>query len=170
MKRLLLIFLIATLWRPEALFSQWVCIGKDGKPCTAEDVDTMVCKPEKAPPNLSVAYPVRLAGTLIDSNGALVNFDSVRSDYQSIIQIRNAESGEIIFAVPLRKNSEFEFESVPAGSYRLIAIWMHNGKFERLPLADQPTQMTCGNEKECRIVATIRFHGTDDPIDSCPPK
>jgi hypothetical protein len=47
---------------------------------------------------------------------------------------------------------------------------MHDGKFARLPLADQPTQMACKEEKECHIVATIRFHGTDNPIDLCPPR
>jgi hypothetical protein len=160
---LLVISLSAT-----TLTAQWVCIGKNGAPCTQDDVNETVCKPEKAPANLSIAFPVRLTGRLIDATGAQVDFD--RPGYQTIIQIRKPESGEVIFAVPLRNNGEFEFELVPAASYRLIAVWMHDGNFGRLPLADQPEQLSCTEQKECKLVATIRIHGTDNPIDSCPPK
>jgi len=147
--------------------AQTVCLGS---PAECREAQVRLCKEEPAPANLLVACPVQLTGTLIDSTGAIVEFDNVKSDHQTIVQIRNAESGEIIFAVPLRKTGEFKFDLVPAGSYRLIAVWMHDGKFARLPLADQPTQMACKEEKECHIVATIRFHGTDNPIDLCPPR
>jgi hypothetical protein len=170
MKRLLLFVLIAACVKPEALLSQWICIGKDGKPCTNKDVDEMICQPERAPANLSVAYQVRLTGTLFDPTGAPINFDAVRPDHHSIVQIKDVKSGQVLFAVPLRPNGEFEFESVPSGEYRLIVVWMKDGKFSRLPLADQPKALICSDPKECRVSTIITFHGTDNPTDACPPK
>ncbi len=169
MKRLLLIVLIAAFMKPEALLSQWVCMGNDGEPCTDAEVFEMVCKPEKASANLSVAHPVRLVGTFLDPTGAPLNFDVLRPDHRTIVQIKSLASDQILYAVPLRANGEFEFESVPAGDYRLI-VWMKDGKFNRLPLADQPKGLYCSDPKECRIRATITFHGTDNPVDWCPPK
>jgi hypothetical protein len=153
-----------------ALSAQTMCVGKNGTPCTGDGGVGTACNAEKTPANLSVSSPVHLTGKLIDASGAPIDFDSLKSGYQTIIQIRNPDSREVIFAVPLRKNGEFEFELVPAASYRLIAVWMHDGKFGRLPLADQPEQLACKEEKDCRLVATIRLHGTDNPIDFCPPK
>jgi hypothetical protein len=155
---------------PVELRSQWVCIRKDGKACTAHDVDEMVCKPEPAPANLSVAHQVRLTGTLLDPTGSPIDFDAVVPDHHTIVQIRDVNSGQVLFAVPLRANGGFEFEFVPAGEYRLIAVWMKDGRLRRLPLADQPKEIRCSDTKECRISAVITFHGTDNPIDSCPPK
>ena len=148
-------------------WAQVVCVAT---PEECVEAQKQLCKNEPAPANLFVAHSVRLSGAFLDSTGARLDFDSIKPGYQTIIQIKNAESGEIIFAVPLRKNGEFEFESVPAGSYRLIAVWMHNGKFQRLPLANQPSRMECKDETECRVIAAISFHGTDNMIDSCPPK
>jgi hypothetical protein len=170
MSRILRFGFVAILAIPSILYSQWICIGKDGKPCTDKDVDEMVCLPEKAPANLTLAHDVRLQGTLLDSTGAAVDFDKVISDSHTVVQLRNPKTGETLFDVPLRANGGFEFEVVPAGTYRLIAVWMKNGKLRRLPLADQPSEMSCTADKECRITAVISFHGTDNPVDSCPPK
>ena len=170
MSRLFRFAFVAFLAIPSILYSQWICIGKDGKPCTDKDVDAMVCQPEKAPANLTVAHDVRLQGTLLDSIGAAVDFDKVIPDSHTIVQLRNPKTRETLFAVPLSANGVFEFEVVPAGTYRLIVVWMKNGKLLRLPLADQPSEMSCTADKECRVTAVIGFHGTDNPIDSCPPK
>jgi hypothetical protein len=111
-----------------------------------------------------------LTGTLFDPTGAPINFDAVRPDHHSIVQIKDVKSGQVLFAVPLRPNGEFEFESVPSGEYRLIVVWMKDGKFSRLPLADQPKALICSDPKECRVSTIITFHGTDNPTDACPPK
>ena len=170
MSRLFRYAFVVALAIPSIMYSQWICIGKDGKPCTDKEVYEMVCQPENSPANLSVAQQVRLIGTFLDPTGAPLNFDAVRPDHHAIVQIRDVKSGQILYAVPLRASGEFEFESVPAGEYRLIIVWMKDGKFSRLPLADQPKAMLCSNSKECRISMTISFHGTDNPIDWCPPK
>jgi hypothetical protein len=170
MKQLILFLAVFVVIDPIAMHSQWVCIGVDGKPCTDKDVDEMVCKPEKAPANLSVAHPVRLVGTFLDPSAAPLNFDAVRPDHHSIVQIKDVKSGQILFTVPLRPNGEFEFESVPTGEYRLIVVWMKDGKFSRLPLTDQPKAILCSDLKECKIKSILSFHGTDNPVDWCPPK
>jgi hypothetical protein len=170
MKRILLLLVFTICLHTAALYSQWVCIGENGAPCTAADVDEMACKPEKAPANLSVTFQVRLVGTFLDPTGAPLNFDAVRPDRHSIVQIKDPESGQILYAVPLRANGEFHFEVVPVGKYRLIVVWMKDGKFSRLPFADQPKELVCTDPRECKISATISFHGTDNPVDSCPPK
>ncbi len=129
-----------------------------------------ICKAEKAPANLFVAHSVRLTGTFFDPTGAPIDFDSIKPDHQTIVQIKSPASGEVLFAVPLRTNGEFEFELVPEGNYRLILVWMKDGKFERLPLTDQPKEIRCSDLKECRITSTITFHGSDNPLDYCAPK
>ena len=170
MKRVLLLLAFFALIEPITMQSQWICVGKDGKPCTDKEVDEMVCQPEKAPANLFVSHQVRLIGTLLDPTGAPINFDAVRPGNRSIVQIKDLKSAQILFAVPLRSNGEFEFESVPAGDFRLIVVWMKDGKFSRLPLADQPKALFCSDAKECRVSTTITFHGSDNPVDWCPPK
>ena len=154
------------------VLGQTVCIS-DGHPCTSEESRKMLlaqCEAEEAPANLFVAHPVRLSGTFFDASGAPIDFDSIKPDYRTIVQIKSPETGAILFAVPLRQNGEFEFESVPEGSFRLILVWMKNGKFERLPTADQPKEIRCSDLKECKIKSTITFHGSDNPIDYCAPK
>ncbi len=155
------------------LSGQWICIGKDGRPCTPEELKDAVaeiCREEKAPPNLSVSKPVRLAGTLRDETGAFVDFDKEVPGTRTIVQIRDAEKGTVLFESALEKGGQFQFGSIPAGSFRLVAIWTKDNKVKRLPLADQPRTMSCTEATECRVDAVIHFHGTDNPIDMCPPK
>jgi hypothetical protein len=157
----------AVLSAPTIALGQTVCLGTDAE-CRA--AQKQLCKDEPAPANLSVAHPVRRSGTFFDPTGAPIDFDAVKPDHRTIVQIKSPVSGEILFAVPLRPNGDFEFELVPQGNYRLILVWMKDGKFTRLPLADQPKEIRCSDMKQCRISSVISFHGTDNPIDFCPPK
>jgi len=147
--------------------AQTVCVGT---PAECEEGQKLLCENEPAPANLTIARPVRLLGSLIDSVGAQVDFDHVVTGTKTIIQIRDPKNGAVLFEAPLQKESLFQFDLIPAGSFRLIAIWTKDGKVRRLPLADEPTPMTCGAGPVCRLDAVIHFHGTDNPIDMCPPK
>ncbi|HEU5351217.1 MAG TPA: hypothetical protein VFU55_06440 [Terracidiphilus sp.] len=143
------------------------------RPCTTSESKQMqnkICLDELAPANLFVSHSVRLRGTFFDPSGAPLNFDSVKPDHHTIVQIKSIATGAILYAVPLHSDGEFEFQSVPEDKYRLILVWMKNGRFKRLPLVDQPSELQCAGFKECRITSTIKFHGSDNPIDSCPPK
>ena len=165
LRRVQSILLILFLASP--LFCQTVCVGT---PAECNEIQKRLCKKEPAPANLFVADSVRLTGTFFDPSGAPIDFDSIKPDHQTIVQIKSPTSGEVLFAVPLRSNGEFEVELVPAGNYRLILAWMKDGEFEQLPLADQPKEIRCSDLKVCRFSSTITFHATDNPIDSCPPK
>jgi hypothetical protein len=151
-------------------FPQWVCAGKGGKPCTNAEINEMVCKPEKAPVNLIIDYPVKLSGIFIDQSGAPIDFDEIDPKYQTIVQIKSQDTEQILFAVPLRTDGRFEFERVPSGAYRLILVRVREGKFFRLPTADQPNLMHCSDKDDCTVHQTITFHGSDNPVDWCPPK
>jgi hypothetical protein len=154
--------------------AQTVCANSaDHRPCTdseAKEMQTKICRDEPTPANLFVSHPIRLAGAFFDPTGAPINFDSIKPGHRTIAQIRDVATGAVLYAVPVHANGEFAFDSIPEGSYRLIIVWMSDGRFERLPLADQPKEMRCVDLKECRISSTITFHGTDNPIDFCPPK
>ena len=154
--------------------AQVICVNtKDHRQCTeseAKEMQAKICREEPAAPNLFVSHPVRLSGVFLDPSGAPIDFDSIKPDHHTIVEIKSVATGATLFAVPLRSNGQFEFEFVPEAIYRLILVWMKDGKFERLPLADQPERINCTEEKTCRVTAVIRFHGSDNPTDSCPPK
>jgi hypothetical protein len=158
--------LVALLVSSSAL-AQTVCVGT---PAECREAQKRLCAEEPALANLLVSHSIQLVGTFFDPTGAPISFDNIKPDHHTIVQIKSVATGSILFAVPLRSNGGFEFESIPEGSYRLILVWMRDGEFERLPLADQPKEIRCADLKECRISSTIAFHGTDNPIDSCPPK
>ncbi len=154
--------------------AQTYCINEEKhRSCTeseARQMQDQICREEPAPANLFIAHPIRFTGTFFDQTGAPIDFDSLEAGSHTIVQIRRLTTGEVLFAVPLRSNGEFEFKSVPEGEYRLILVWMRNDKFTRLPLMDQPKEIRCPDLNECRIRSTITLHGTDDPINFCPPK
>jgi hypothetical protein len=147
----------------EASIGQTFCITKDGRPCPP-DVEMRYCAGEKVTPNLSVARPSRLSGILLDPTGAPITYKD------TLVQVRNAQTGTVLFSAPLDEKGRFNLGSVPAGEFRLIAVMIKDGKFNRLPLADQPTALSCNNESACNLRIVIHFHGTDDPIDFCPPR
>lgn len=170
MKKIVAVTLLLAAWiAPSDLFGQWICLGKSGHGCTKEEFKA-ICDEEKVPSSLMIAKSARVKGELLDDSGAFVNFDKTVLEIKTLIQIKDPKAGAILFSVPLRENGQFEFESIPAGEYRLVAVWFKDGEFRRLPLAEQPRTMSCTEAAECNINAIIHFHGTDNPIDSCPPR
>ena len=147
--------------------AQTLCLGKSGKPCTPEEarhVQEQRCKDEVSSPNLSIASSVRLTGVLLDPTGAPITFE------KTMVQLKDPRSNAALRSVPLDSEGRFDLGAVPAGEFRLIAVMLKNGKPARLPLADQPKALSCSKADQCRLEITIHFHGTDDPVDLCPPK
>lgn len=151
-------------------WSQAFCIGKNGKDCTDAEFNERFCKPEKAPANLFLAQPAQISGTFLDPTGTPLNFDAIKPEYHTIAQIKSLDTGVVLFAVPVNAKGQFEFESVPAGNYRLIVVWMKDGKLRRLPLTDQPAEIRCSGSTECNFRSVLATHGTDNLVDFCPPK
>jgi hypothetical protein len=147
--------------------AQTLCLGKSGKPCTPEEARQVLeqrCKDEASPPNLSIASSVRLTGVLLDPTGAPITFE------KTMVQLKDPRSNAVLRSAPLDSEGRFDFGVVPAGQFRFIAVMLKDGKPARLPLADQPEALSCSRADECRLEITIHFHGTDDPVDFCPPK
>jgi hypothetical protein len=157
---------------PFALSGQSVCM-KNGQLCTLEEsqeAQKQLCDAEAAPVNLSIEEQVKLSGGLVDDLGEPVVLGRVIPEFRATIQIRNPRSGAVLFSAPLNDEGRFEFEKVPAGAFRLIAVTERLGGFRRIPLIEQPKPMACSGAGECRVDAVIHYRGDDDPIDFCPPK
>ncbi len=170
MKRIFLVICIAASFvLPSKLFCQWVCLGKSGKGCTQEELRE-TCDAEETPPNLFVDKPVKLKGVLLDETGARVIFEKSVPEIKTVIQVIDPKKGSVLVSVPLGIDGEFDLGLVPAGVFRIIAVWAKDGKYQRLPLAEQPKAMKCSKADRCWVYAVVHFHGTDNPIDSCPPK
>jgi hypothetical protein len=155
-------------------FAQANCINEEEhRPCTeseSKEMQDYICRTEPAPANLFVAHPVQLSGTLVDETDAPFSLDDLSSGSKTLLQIKDLKKGAILFEVPLRKDGRFEFKLIPAGNYRMIIVWMKNGKLERPPLFDQPQPIHCDSTGICNVKQIIHGHGTDDPVDQCPPK
>jgi hypothetical protein len=169
MKRLICVFCLAIVLPSLRMSSQLLCIGEGGKPCTELEAKEM-CAERDTPPNLVIAKPVKLAGILIDEFGLPVVFERDVPEIKTIIQIRNPKTNAILYSAPLQQDGRFDLGSIPAGSFRLLAVWMKGGELRPLPLADQPKPMSCPDGTVCTVKAIIHFHGTDDLADVCPPK
>jgi hypothetical protein len=140
---------------PMSLWSQLICIG-DACSCDKE-ID--------APPNLSIAKPVRVQGVLLDDLGAVFAFEN------TIVQVRNPKTKTILISVSVDAKGQFDLGIVPAGEYRLIAARKKmDGNLVRQPLMDQPKAMSCSSDSPCWIQAIQHQHGTDLPFEFCPPK
>jgi hypothetical protein len=122
------------------------------------------CADEKVTPNLSISKPVKLNGTLLDETGAPIIFE------RTLVQIRDQKTDAVLLSAPPDEKGKFDLGRVPAGEFRFIAVQLRAGKTVRLPLADQPKALICSDDAECRLKIVIHFHGTDNPIDFCPPK
>jgi len=144
-------------------FSQTICLGSDGKPCPP-DTNMRWCEDEKVLPNLSIAKPVMLSGILLDESGAPIVFD------KTLVQIKDQKTNKVLLSASLDERGHFNLGPVPAGEFRFIAIWLKDGKLQRLPTTDQPKDLFCSVDKECNLTIVIHFHGSDNPIDFCPPK
>jgi hypothetical protein len=163
MKHLLPVLALLAGLGSSVSFSQTICLGSDGKPCPP-GWEMQLCDDEIVTSNLFVAKPVKLIGVLFDPTGAPITFE------KTFIQIRDSQSKIVLLSTQLDVKGRFDLGTVPAGNYRFLAVWIKEGKIKRLPLADQPTDLFCSDETECVLRIVIRFHGTDNPIDFCPPK
>jgi hypothetical protein len=149
-----IVLIAATLISPSMLFSQWACLAPPCHPCDDEIIK----------PNLSVAKPTRLRGTLFDPTGAAITYE------KASVQVRDSKSKTVLVSARLDEQGRFDLGRVRVGEYRFLAVLLKDGEVRRLPLADQPTDLSCSDETECNLRIVIHFHGTDNPISGCPPK
>ena len=144
---------------PIGLQSQLGCFppGTPGK-CSCED--------EKVSPNLTIAKPVRLTGSLLDAWGKPLRYN------QSIIRIdvRDPLKNQALSSAAIDERGRFDLGKVPAGKYRLIAFRMLGNKPGRLPLLDQPKPVSCSSENRCKLDIFLTMRETDLPYTFCPPK
>jgi len=122
------------------------------------------CADEKVLPNLSVAKPVKLSGVLLDETGAPIIYD------RTFVQIKDLKTEKVLFTTELDGEGQFDLGAMPAGKFRFLVVWLKDGRIRRLPIADQPNDLFCSAENVCYLKIVIHFHGTDKPIDCCPPK
>ncbi|HEX4039464.1 MAG TPA: carboxypeptidase regulatory-like domain-containing protein [Acidobacteriaceae bacterium] len=156
MKKLLLIALFGS---SSLLFSQTVCNGAVEQ---CREAQRRVCASEKAPANLKLSGSRIVEGEVIDQTGAKFA--------QVVVQLRSPSSDQVL-RTATASDGEFDFGELPAGSYRLIVLRMEKSGPERLKMFDQPVSLLCaGSIPQCRLSVIPKLHGTDDPIDSCPPK
>jgi len=142
---------------------QTVCVGPDGKPCAA-DPQMRWCKAEPTPANLRIVKTTHFSGVLFAKSGAPITFE------HPMAQLREPGTGKVLFASPVDGHGAFDFAAVPAGNFRFIGFSVINDKPTRLPLTDQPKPLHCDGESECKVKVVLDIHGTDNPIDFCPPK
>jgi hypothetical protein len=140
-----------------------------GQPCTlreAEEMHEHICKSEVVRPNLIVEKSTRLSGVLLDETGAPYG-----NAGKTVVQIRDAKVGTVLNSSAIDPHGQFDLGIVNAGLFRLIvAIKGKDGKLARPPLADQLPVANCTSQTDCRIQSKIHLHGTDDPLEFCPPK
>ncbi len=156
------------LFAPALALCQPDCVTAAGRPCSPQDAQRMrdaVCKTETAPPNLYVAAPAKIGGTLLDESGAPVVFGD-----RTIVQVRNAESGKVLHSASVNHRGQFDLGTVTAGTFRLIvAIQVHGGVLVRPPSVDQPPRIDCSGG-ECNLRVILHKQDSADSFLSCPPK
>ena len=145
---------ISTLLIPANLYCQLIC----------NPPEICSCDKEKVSPNLTIASPVKLTGALYDASGAPIRFN------KTIIQVRDAENNKVLSSAALNEKGRFDLGTVPAGRFRLIAMWEKEKGVARLPLFDQPKPVSCSGENVCNLEIVLESHGTDQRFESCPPK
>ena len=122
------------------------------------------CEREIVTPNLTIAKPVKLIGSLSDTTGAPIQYN------KTIIQVRNLKKDSVLSSAVLDELGRFDLGIVPVGNYRLVAFRMEGKRASRLPLFDQPKPVSCSSENECKLEIVLALHGTDQPFEFCPPK
>ena len=122
------------------------------------------CENEKVSPNLTIAKPVKLTGSLSDQTGVPIHFN------MTTIQVRSPWKNEVLSSAILDENGRFDLGTIPAGKYRLVAFWMEEKRIRRLPLFDQPKPVFCSSENDCKLNIVLAIHATDQPFEFCPPK
>jgi hypothetical protein len=116
--------------------------------------------------NLTVPTKTRIWGLLIDPSGAAF----VHPEPGLTVELRDPNTSRIIASNRVGEMGTFDFGAVSPGSYRIIAVLIVDGKTARYRGWDQPKGLTCGVADECTLAMLLRSHGSDNPIDFCPPK
>lgn len=157
MKRLLLIVILGS---SSFLFGQTVCTGTTQECIEAQQ---KLCASEPAPVNFELSKDRIVTGVIKDQTGA--KFDGPIG-----VQLRVPERGTILRSVVARQ-AKFSLGQVKAGSYRLIVVKLGKRGVERLVMFDQPKSLICANDSGiCSLSIVPSVHGSDNPIDYCPPK
>jgi len=152
MKKLLL---IAIFGSSGLLFSQNVGISPEAF--------RRLCADEKAPPNLQLPDAKLVEGTVIDQSGA-------KFETGVAVQLRSPKSGEIVRSAQV-SNGDFSLGQIESGSYRLIVVKTDGSGTKRLVGFDQSKSLVCEAAGPiCKLSVMPTLHGTDNLIDSCPPK
>lgn len=155
MRRLLLISMLGS---SSFLFTQTVCIGTVAK-CREQ---LQLCASEPAPANLELSEDKIVTGTVLDPSGATFN--------EVEIELRTPKTSVVLQSTEA-KNGKFDVGKVKAGSYRLIVVSRSSSGLQRLKGWNQATRFACkGGTTNCELTFMLTLHGTDNPIDYCPPK
>ena len=140
--------------------SQTVCMGNDEQ---CREAQKQLCANEKAESNFVTSGATSVRGEVRDQTGA-----PFTAGY--VVQLRNATTGQVLQSSMLDSAGRFSFADVPTVRLRLIVVRLVGGKIVRPPLFDQPSQLTCESSQSCDLKIVLKVHGTDNPIDYCPPK
>jgi hypothetical protein len=138
-------------------FAQTVCVGSASE---CREQQRRLCLDEKAEPNLSLSVPGSLEGVIRDQSGAVL------SD-EFFVVVRNANGVEL--AETQLHEGKFEFSDLKQGKFRLIIVRLEAGAKVRPYLFDQPAAFSCGGSNICKLDLVLKVHGTDNPVDFCPP-
>lgn len=122
------------------------------------------CEREIVTPNLTIARPVKLTGSISDRTGAPIQLNG------TTIEVRKPWKKKVLFSAIVDEQGRFDFGLVPAGKFRLVTFWMEGKRVRRLPLFDQPKPATCSGETECQLNIVLELHATDQQFEFCPPK
>jgi hypothetical protein len=116
--------------------------------------------------NLKVPQEARVWGVMIDSSGAVI----AHPESGLAVELRDPKTSKVLVLNHLSEMGTFDLGKVAAGSYRLIAVVIVDGKTTRFRGWDQPRGLACGLTDECTLAMLLRPHGTDQRIEFCPPK
>ncbi len=157
MKKLLL---IAILGLSGLLFSQTICTGTIEQ---CREAQKRLCADEKAPANLDLADAKTVIGTVLDQTGA-------KFERGVAVQLRSPKSGAVLRTATVG-DGDFSLGELQPGLYRLIVVKIGASSPERLKMFDQPQRLICQDAgSRCSLTVMPIVHGSDNPIDFCPPK
>jgi hypothetical protein len=156
-KRLLAMALLSSI--ACSSFSQTVCIAGN-KACV--EAQKKACASERAEANLDMVVPSAVQGVAKDPSGAFLK--------GYLVQVRDVASGTTLQSAAIDANGQFNIAHLAQGKYRFIIVTLSNGKIVRPPLFDQPSALRCDGSEMCNLNIVLKLHGTDNPVDFCPPK
>jgi hypothetical protein len=140
--------------------TQTVCLGT---PAGCREAQKQLCTNEKAETNIAIGGAKSLHGDVRDQTGA-----TFPAGY--VVQLRDAATGQVLQSSVLDSAGRFSFADLPTARLRLIVVRLMGEKVVRPPLFDQPSSLACQGSQDCVLKIVLKGHGTDDPLDNCPPK